>query len=56
MSSGFLIDVALVILWLTSYFSGTDKLKLIFEIVLFLFIRDAFKKEKERLKNDVKTN
>lgn len=54
--SSFFIDFALVIFWLASYFSGTNKLKLIFEIVLFLFIRDAFKKEEERLKNDTKTN
>lgn len=52
MSSSFFIDFALVVLWLISYFSGTDKLKLIFEIVLFLFIRDAFKREKERLTDD----
>ena len=42
----FFIDFALAVLWLISYFSGTDKLKLIFEIVLFLFIRDTLKGRK----------
>ena len=53
MSSSLLIDLALIILWVIGYFNGTDKMALIFSIVLVNFISNAFKEEKERLKNEI---
>ena len=54
MSSSLLIDLALIVLWVIGYFNGTDKMALIFSIVLVNFISNAFKKEKDRLINDLK--
>lgn len=56
MSSSLLIDLALIAFWIIGYLIGVDKITLIFSIVLLNFISDAFKKEKERLKDDIKTN
>lgn len=52
MSSSLLIDLALIAFWIIGYLIGVDKITLIFSIVLMNFISDAFKKEKERIKNE----